>query len=126
MTSSVCSTSPPPKVPHKLREADLAALVCGQMCVGAAGLFGALALSGTSGLTACALRMLIAWGAVAGWTVWRAAAHPAPQRARASRGEEAMLAAAGVALAAHFALWIGALCRLSVAASSLLRRERSS
>ena len=121
MTSGVTSPSPHSWRPAPRRGPELAALLCGQMCVGAAGLFGALTLGGTSGLTACALRMLIAWGVVASWMAMLARRRPDMGASwRASRREEVLLAGAGAALAAHFALWIGSLASLPVTASSLL------
>ena len=109
--SMVPSASPPAQPPG--RAAGLGVLLCGQMCVGAAGVFGTMTVGGVRGLTACALRMGLAALVVAVVNAWR-------PRPRLTWQDSARLAAAGALLAAHFGLWIGSLASLPVAVSSLL------
>lgn len=89
------------------------ALICGQMAIGAAAIFGRYALHGTHGLCACALRLSLA--SVLVWGVSRRR----PRAALSSR-QGRWLIGAGCVLALHFATWVYSLALLPVALSSLL------
>jgi drug/metabolite transporter (DMT)-like permease len=86
-----------------------------QLAVGAAAIFARFALSGAGPLAVSAARLTIAAIVLLAIAFLRAPAslRVAPRRA-------AILAAAGVALAVHFATWIASLQYTSVATSTLL------
>jgi drug/metabolite transporter (DMT)-like permease len=90
-------------------------LLGAQLAVGAAAIFARFALSGTGPVAVSALRLALAELAlVAGLLLFRRA------RRRLELRREAAFAAAGLALALHFATWIASLLFTSVAISTLL------
>ncbi len=89
-------------------------LFVAQLAVGAAAIFARYALTGTGPLTASALRLCLATLPLLAMTLI------AKERQTVSRNHEVLLALAGLALAAHFATWIGSLLYTSVALSTLL------
>jgi drug/metabolite transporter (DMT)-like permease len=88
-------------------------LLGAQLAIGAAAIFARLALTGAGPLAVSALRLSIAAAVMA-------ALAAAAARMRLPRSHELLLAIAGVALAAHFGLWITSLQYTSVAVSTLL------
>lgn len=86
-------------------------LLGAQVAIGAAAIFARFALAGAGPLVVSALRLAIATAIVAAFAL---------PLERISRRREVAFAAAGLALAAHFALWIGSLSYTTVAASTLL------
>jgi drug/metabolite transporter (DMT)-like permease len=92
----------------------LAVLAFAQIAIGAAAIFARFALGGGGPIAVSALRILIAALPVTVLAAYRGAyrGHDA--------GTELRLGAAGIALAAHFALWIASLRYASVAVSTLL------
>jgi len=91
-----------------------ALLALAQLAIGAAAIFARFALAGGGPVAVSALRLLIAAVPVAAVAAWRGA------YARRDARTERRLALAGVALAAHFALWIASLRYASVGVSTLL------
>ena len=93
-----------------------AVLAGAQIAVGAAAIFARYALGGAGPLAVSAARLAIAAVILLGVTALRG------KRARVSltRGQQGILALAGLALAAHFATWIWSLEYTSVAVSLLL------
>jgi drug/metabolite transporter (DMT)-like permease len=92
-----------------------ALLALAQVAIGAAAIFARFALAGGGGpIAVSAARLTLAAIPVA-WFAARRGAY-----ARHDRATELRLAAAGVALAAHFACWIASLRHTSVAVSTLL------
>jgi len=93
-----------------------AVLAGAQIAVGAAAIFARYALGGAGPLAVSAARLAIAAVILLGVTALRG------KRARVSltRGQQGILALAGLALAAHFATWIWSLEYTSVAVSVLL------
>lgn len=89
-------------------------LVGGNLAVGAAAIFARFALEGAGYLSVSALRLAIA--ALAVRAIVRIVRPPGVLDAR----DERLLAWAGIALALHFAMWIGSLNYLSVATATLL------
>ena len=98
------------------RHAALPYLILGgaQLAVGAAGIFARYALGGAAPLAVAASRMSIAALLLGGAALLRGL--PARTNAR----EQLLLAAAGIALALHFAAWIASLEYVGVAVSVLL------
>ncbi|HET7815917.1 MAG TPA: DMT family transporter [Candidatus Baltobacteraceae bacterium] len=96
-------------------------LLLAQIAVGAAAIFARFALGGAGALGVSASRMGIAAAVllIAGTAFRRPAASPAGG-ARPVRGDTLRFACAGIALAAHFALWIWSLEYTGVAVSTLL------
>lgn len=87
-----------------------------QLAVGAAAIFARYALSGAGPLAVAAGRLVIAAIVLAILSIARRGTFGAPARGK----QRIVLAAAGVALAAHFASWIASLDYTSVAVSTLL------
>jgi drug/metabolite transporter (DMT)-like permease len=111
--------------PHRIAGADAARrydnvdratlpalrLLCAQLAIGAAAIFARFALAGAGPVAVSALRLAIA--AIVAIVVARGFAPLSKRR-------EIAFAIAGLALAAHFAAWIGSLLYTSVAISTLL------
>jgi len=91
-----------------------ALLALAQLAVGAAAIFARFALAGGGPIAVSACRLLIAALPVA-VVAYARRAYASPDRAT-----ELRLGLAGLALAAHFGLWIGSLRSASVAVSTLL------
>jgi drug/metabolite transporter (DMT)-like permease len=89
-------------------------LFSAQLAIGAAAIFARYALTGAGPLAVSALRLILAALPLA---VLALLARP---RVRLSRKREVAFALAGLALALHFAAWIGSLLYTSVAISTLL------
>ncbi len=89
-------------------------LLGAQLAIGAAAIFARYALSGTGPIAVSALRLIVAALPLV------ALALLARPRVRLSLRREAAFALAGLALAVHFAAWIGSLLYTSVAISTLL------
>lgn len=85
-----------------------------QLAIGAAAIFARYALTGAGPLAVSALRLILAALPLA------ALALLARPQVRLSRRREIAFALAGLALALHFAAWIGSLLYTSVAVSTLL------
>ncbi len=91
------------------------ALLAGaQVAIGAAAIFARFALTGAQPLAVAALRLLVAAA------ILLVAMGIRPLSVRISRKENLRLAAAGLALGAHFGLWIASLQYTPVALSTLL------
>jgi drug/metabolite transporter (DMT)-like permease len=88
-----------------------------QLAVGAAAIFARFALEGAAPLAVAASRLCIAAFVLLAIAAVRSRRRP---HARPSRRQAILLAAAGVALACHFAGWIASLEYTTVAASTLL------
>lgn len=88
-------------------------LIGAQAAIGAAAIFARFALTGTGPLTAAALRLAIA-------AIPLVALALLGRPRFLGRRREAAFAAAGLALAVHFAAWIGSLLYTTVAISTLL------
>jgi drug/metabolite transporter (DMT)-like permease len=93
-------------------------LLLAQLAVGAAAIFARFALGGAGALAASASRLGIAAGVLMALALVRGA-RPAQDNTVASH-DNMRFAVAGVALAAHFALWIWSLEYTGVAVSTLL------
>jgi drug/metabolite transporter (DMT)-like permease len=91
-----------------------AVLLIAQLAVGAAAIFARYALSGTGPITASALRLCLATVPLLVYQLVSRQKHAVSSR------HEFVLALAGLALAVHFASWIGSLLYTSVALSTLL------
>jgi drug/metabolite transporter (DMT)-like permease len=89
-------------------------LFSAQLAIGAAAIFARYALTGAGPLAVSALRLILAALPLA---VLALLARP---QVRLSRKREIAFALAGLALALHFAAWIGSLLYTSVAVSTLL------
>ena len=89
-------------------------LFSAQLAIGAAAIFARYALTGAGPLAVSALRLIFAALPLA---ILALLARP---RVRLSRKREIAFALAGLALALHFAAWIGSLLYTSVAISTLL------
>lgn len=105
-----------------MREQRYLILAVAQVAVGAAAIFARFALAGASPLAVAASRLTIAAAVLLLVAAFRREL-PSPARkdgARFNRRETLLFAAAGIALAAHFAGWIWSLEYTSVATSTLL------
>ena len=91
-----------------------ARLLVAQLAIGAAAIFARYALAGAGPLAVSALRLALAAVPLV------AIAFLARKRAPLTRGQEVAFGFAGLALALHFATWIGSLLYTSVAISTLL------
>ena len=100
--------------PLKNRSRALLLLALAQLAIGAAAIFGRFALTGTGPFAAAALRLGIASLPVVAFAIARGA------YARYDRATECRSFLAGVALAAHFAAFLGSLLYADVAVSTIL------
>ncbi|HVA37435.1 MAG TPA: DMT family transporter [Candidatus Dormibacteraeota bacterium] len=91
---------------------SIVVLVLALAAVGSGGIFARVALDGAGPLAVAAWRLIIASLALAGPGLLRPV--------RVETRDRARLALAGVALAVHFALWIGSIEYVSVVTSTLL------
>src|SRR5262249_24242532 len=89
-------------------------LFSAQLAVGAAAIFARFALHGAGPLVVAALRLTIAALPLL-LLSW-----PKSRRLAIPRNHELLFAVSGIALAVHFATWIGSLLYTSVAVSTLL------
>lgn len=108
------STETQPAAPEKAYARAYATLLGAQIAVGAAAIFARFALHGAGPVAVSALRLTIAALPLLAYS-W-----PQSKKLSIPRKHELLFACSGLALALHFATWIGSLLYTSVAVSTLL------